>query len=87
MVSGLLGLLGASGSGLAFAPALRALSWPLLVITLLMLSRGWYLQISQRADLSAKWPKPVLTTLVLSTVLAVTLWGLRFAGLLGESPI
>ena len=87
MVSGLLGLLGASGSGLAFAPALRALSLPLLVITLLMLSRGWYLQISQRADLSTKWPRRAITTLVLSTVLAVTLWGLRFADLLGESPI
>ena len=52
-----------------------------------MLSRGWYLQISQRADLSTKWPRRAITTLVLSTVLAVTLWGLRFADLLGESPI
>jgi len=43
VVPGLLGLLGGSSAGLAFAPALQVLTWPFLAVTLLMLARGWWL--------------------------------------------
>ena len=46
MVPGLLGLLGTGGAGLAAAPALRALTWPFLALTLLSVGRGWYVHLS-----------------------------------------
>ncbi|MBI4199027.1 MAG: hypothetical protein HY535_00945 [Chloroflexi bacterium] len=84
MVPGLLGLLGAAGAGLALAPALRALTYPFLVLTLLSLGRGWYLQL--RVGSVTAWRRRSLAVLAASTLLAATLWGLRFAGLLGGRP-
>ena len=87
MVPGLLGLLGGTSAGLAFAPALQALTWPFLAVTVLMLARGWWLAPSHGSWRGPAWKNRATYTLIVSTVLAVTLWGLRFAGLLGNNPL
>ncbi|MCH7735772.1 MAG: hypothetical protein IH872_00060 [Chloroflexi bacterium] len=84
---GLLGLLGGSSAGLAFAPALQVLTWPFLAITVLMLARGWWLAPTHGSWWGSAWKNRATYTLIASTVLAVSLWSLRFAGLLGESPL
>ena len=86
MVPGLLGLLGGTGAGLALAPALRVLTWPLLAITILMLVRGWYLEMAHRGRWRSPWRRRASLVLMASTALAVVLWGLRFTGLLGMRP-
>ena len=86
MVPGLLGLLGGTGAGLALAPALRVLTWPLLGVTILMLGRGWYLEMAHRGRWRSPWRRRASLVLMASTALAVVLWGLRFTGLLGMRP-
>ncbi len=83
----MLGVLGGTSTGLAFAPALRVLTWPFLVVTVLMLARGWWLAPSHGSWWGSKWKNRATLTLAASTVLAVVLWGLRFAGLLGPTPL
>ncbi|MBI4203000.1 MAG: hypothetical protein HY532_07815 [Chloroflexi bacterium] len=80
----MLGLLGASGAGLALAPALRVLTYPLLALTVLTLGRGWYLQLRHKA--ATPWRMRSRWILLTSTALGVGLWALRFAGLLGARP-
>ena len=87
MVPGLLGLLGAASTGLGLAPALRVLNWPLLALTLAMLGRGWYLDVSPGGGWRSPWARRSRLVLTASTALAALLWGLRFAGVLGMSPI
>ena len=87
MVTGLLGILGSSSTGLAFAPALQALTWPFLAFTVVMLARGWWLAPSHGSLWGSAWKNRATYTIIASTALAGTLWGLRFAGLLGESPL
>lgn len=84
MIPGLLGLLGASGAGLALAPALQVLTWPFLALTVLLLGRGWYLALGGHSV--TRWRQRSSVVLAGSTVLAVVLWGLRFIGLLGARP-
>ena len=86
MVPDLLGLLGGLGAGLALAPALRVLTWPLLGITVLMLERGWYLEMAHRGGRRAPCRRPASLVLMAWTVLAAVLWGIRFSGLLGMRP-
>ncbi len=86
MLPGLLGLLGASGAGLALTPALRALNLPFLILTVVLLGRGWYLQISHGIRGGSSWSRGSLLVLSGSTALAALLWGLRFGGLLGMPP-
>ncbi len=84
---GLLGLLGASGAGLALVPALRVLNYPFLALTIFFLSRGWYLQIRDHGfGGDTLWSHRGQVVLIISTLLAVILWGLRFGGLLGMRP-
>ena len=87
MVPGLLGLLGGTSAGLAMAPALRALTFPFLGLTVAVLARGWYLELA----LPGRWRSPSRTrarlVLIGSTGLAAVLWVLRFAGLLGMRPL
>lgn len=85
MVPGVLGLLGASSTGAALVPALQALTWPFLGLTILSLGRGWYLALD-KGGWRSPWGKRARLILVGSTVLSVALWGLRFAGLLGGQP-
>lgn len=80
----MLGLLGATGAGLALAPALRVLTYPFLALTVLFLGRGWYLQLSHGGGML--WQRRAGRVLLASTAIAVTLWGLRFAGVLGVRP-
>jgi len=87
VVSGLLGVLGGTSAGLALAPALQVLTWPFLVITVLMLARGWWLAPSHGSLWGTGWKNRATVTLIVSTLLAVVLWTLRFAGLLGASPL
>ena len=87
MVPGLLGLLGGSSTGLAFVPALQALTWPFLALTVLMLARGWRLAPSHGSCRGPAWKNRATYTLLALTVLAATLWSLRFAGVLGENPL
>ncbi len=87
MLPGLLGLLGAGGAGLALAPALRVLNLPFLILTVVLLGRGWYLQLrSHGLHGGARWSQRSLVVLAGSTVLAAILWGFRFGGLLGMRP-
>ncbi len=87
MLPGLLGLLGASGTGLASVPALRVLNYPFLALTVVLLGRGWYLQFrGHGGHIRSLWSQRSLVVLAGSTVLAVILWGLRFGGLLGMRP-
>lgn len=84
---GLLALLGASGAGLAMVPALRALNYPFLALTVLLLGRGWYLHLRGHGlHGGTLWGRRSLAVLAGSTVVATVLWGLRFGGLLGMSP-
>jgi cytochrome bd-type quinol oxidase subunit 2 len=82
-VPGLLGFLAVGETALALAPALRVLTWPFLALTLLMLGRGWYVELSDHRRRRSDWKRGASMVLVLSTLIAATLWGLRFAGLLG----
>jgi hypothetical protein len=74
------------GTGLALAPALRVLTWPFLALTLLALGRGWYLELAHQGAWRSTWRRRSGVVLIASTVLAVALWGLRFAGVLGMRP-
>jgi len=87
VVPGLLGVLGGTSAGLALAPALRVMTWPFLALTVLMLARGWWLAQSHGSWWGSAWKNRATVTLILSTGLAGVLWGLRFAGLLGQSPL
>ena len=69
------------------APALQWLTGPLLAITVLMLARGWWLAPSHGSLWGPDWKNRATYTLISATVLSATLWGLRFAGLLGASPL
>ena len=80
----MLGLLAASGTGLVIAPALRVLNGPFLALTVLVLARGWYLQLSHGRV--TVWQRRAGTVLLLSTATSITLWAVRFAGLLGMKP-
>lgn len=83
MIPGLLGLIGGTSAGLAMAPALRVLNWPFLVLTVVMLARGWYLNLSHGGGWQSSWARRSRLVLVVSSVIAISLLGLRFAGLLG----
>ena len=82
--SSVLGLLGATGAGLAIAPALRVLNYSFLALTVIALGRGWFLQLTHRGG--TVWQRRAGWVLLLSTVAAVAIWALRFAGALGPSP-
>ena len=82
----MLGLVAGTSAGLALAPALRVLTWPLLGLTLLMLGRGWYVRLSHGGGWQPTWSRRSGVVLILSTTVSGTLWGLRFAGLLGMPP-
>ena len=71
MVPGLLGLIGGTSTGLAFAPALRVLNWPFLVLTVVMLGRGWYLNISDGSGWRSPWATRSRLVLIGSTALVV----------------
>ena len=87
MVPGLLGIFGGTSAGLAIAPAFQVLTWPFLVFTVAMLARGWWLAPPHGSWRGSAWKNRTTYTLVALTILAFSLWGLRFAGKMGESPI
>jgi len=87
VVAGLLGIFGGTSAGLAIAPALQVLTWLFLLFTSAMLARGWWLVPSHGIWRGSAWKNRATYTLVASTILAFSLWGLRFAGEMGESPI
>jgi len=64
---------------------LRVLNYPFLALTVIALGRGWYLNLRHRHR-PTLWSRRSRWLLVASTLLAGTLWGLRFAGLLGMPP-
>ncbi|MFQ6029212.1 MAG: hypothetical protein ACE5Q6_17175 [Dehalococcoidia bacterium] len=64
---------------------MQVLTWPFLGLTLLLLGRGWYVQLSSGKGWGSTWEKRSTLILIFSTALAGTLWGLRFAGIFGES--
>ena len=87
MLPGALGLLGASGAGLALAPALRVLNLPFLILTVVLLGRAWYLQLRGHGlHGGTLWSRRSLIVLAGSTALAAVGLGLRFGGLLGMRP-
>ena len=61
--------------------------WPLLGLNFLMLGRGWYLNLTHGERWRSIWNKRASLTLILSTILAVVVRGLRFGGLLGPGPL
>ncbi|PKB71286.1 MAG: hypothetical protein BZY87_06185 [SAR202 cluster bacterium Io17-Chloro-G6] len=66
---------------------MQVLTWPLLVVNLLMLARGWWLAPSHGRLWGTRWENRATVTLILSTGLSVVLWTFRFAGVLGQSPV
>ena len=86
MVPGLLGLVGATGSGPGRRPALRVLTYPFLALAILVLGRAWYLECTHPGRWRSPWRKRALTVLASSTIVSGVLWGLRFGGLLGPQP-
>jgi len=52
-----------------------------------MLAQGWWLAQSHGSWLGPAWKNRATYPLIASTGLAVTLWSLRFANVLGESPL
>ncbi|MCH8884878.1 MAG: hypothetical protein IIA41_15470 [SAR324 cluster bacterium] len=71
----MLGLLGVTGAGLALAPALRALTYPLFALTVLLLGWGWRRRWMQRHAGGLARRSAII--LVLSTVAAAALWTYR----------
>ena len=67
------------------APALRVLTYPLLALTVMALGRGWYLQLTHGGGMV--WQRRARIVLGLSTIASIALWVLRFAGVLGMSPL
>ncbi|MCH8062305.1 MAG: hypothetical protein IH861_07375 [Chloroflexi bacterium] len=65
---------------------MRVLTWPFLALTLLTLGRGWYLEFAHPGSWRSTWRRRSSVVLIASTVLAVVLWGLRFAGVFGMRP-
>lgn len=80
MIPGLLGLAGATGVGVALAPALQVVTIPLGVLGGAFIVRAWWLQL--RHGIGGLWPRRSLALLSASTMVAATLWSLRFLGLL-----
>ena len=58
-----------------------------LMITVLMLARGWWLAPSHGSWRGSAWKNRATYPLIASTALAVTLRSLRSANVLGESPL
>ena len=85
MLPGLLGLIGISSSGLALAPALRELTWPLFIVSLLVLSRSWYLEASGRKAPKSRWKTTSSVVVLLSTTFWVAVWWIRFVRVFGEA--
>ena len=68
------------------APALRVLTIPFLILTVLMLGRAWYLELSAKEHWRGFWALRSRKMLIASTAVSVAIWGMRFGGLLGERP-
>ena len=86
MLPGALGLLGASGAGLAVVPALRVLNYPFLALTVVLLGRGWYLQLrSNGLHRGTLWSRRSLIVLSVHTS-GSRLMGTPLRGILGNAP-
>lgn len=86
MIPAVLGTLGTASAGAAIAPALRVLNIPLLILTVLMLGRAWYLELETTDHWRGFWAQRSGKILIASTMVSVVIWGLRFGGLLGARP-
>jgi len=87
VVPSLLGLLGGAPAGLAIAPALQVLTWPFLAITVVMLSRCWYLEwASWKKWRRSAWSRWSFKILIASTVLAGSIWAFRLDDVFGTRP-
>ena len=75
MLPGALGLIGTTGAGLALAPALRVLTYPLLGLTVVTLAWGWHR--TARHHGSGALARKATAVLALSTVAAIALWTYR----------
>jgi hypothetical protein len=51
-----------------------------------MLGRAWYVEVSHGGGWRSTWARRSKVVLLASTVLAVAVWSLRFAGVLGMRP-
>ena len=70
---GLLGLVGASGTGLALS--VQALTFPLLAVTVAALGCAWYRQL--RHGGGGRWKTRSRIILLGSTIFAVAMWSYR----------
>ena len=86
MAPAVLGSFSAVSTGAAIAPALRVLNIPFLVLTVFVLGRAWYLELEKTGHWRGVWAQRSRWWLIASTLASATLWGLRFAGLLGMRP-
>ncbi len=81
MFPALLGVLGATGTGVALAPALQVITIPIGVAGALLLARAWFTLL--RHGVGSAGPRWALAVLIVATSLVAILRGLRFAGNLG----
>ena len=82
----MLSSIGTASAGVAMAPALRLLTFPLLLLTIAMLGRGWRLELKATGHFRGLWAERSRMVLLASTVISVAVWGMRFGGLLGPTP-
>ena len=83
----MLASIGTVSAGAAIAPALQVLTFPLLLVTIALLGRAWRLELMAEGHWRGVWARRSRVVLLVSTVVSITVWGLRFAGLLGPAPI
>ena len=83
MIPAVLGSIGTASTGAAIAPALRVLTIPLLVLTIFLLGRAWYLELRATDHWKGIWAKRSRKILIASTAVSAVIWGLRIGGVLG----
>ncbi|MBT3941716.1 MAG: hypothetical protein HOC77_09320 [Chloroflexi bacterium] len=86
MIPAVLSSIGTASAGAAIAPALRVLTIPLLLLTVVMLTRAWRLELKATGHWQGVWAVRSRRTLLVSTILSIAIWGMRFGGLLGPTP-
>jgi hypothetical protein len=86
VIPAVLSSIGTASAGAAIAPALRLLTIPFLLLTIVMLGRAWRLELKATGHFRGLWAERSRRILLISTVISIAVWGMRFGGFLGPTP-